>query len=131
MNDTFQDLAVFVKSVKKGGTMYILQGFGDLEDPHYNGGYKAGLDKPLSFHSLNEALWFLEGWAVEIDDDERVLKLDPEDDRVLIWKVASDGQRKVVWHFSGWHWNAEQFGIEQGAFIGHEKSVYSECMENY
>lgn len=106
---------------------YIMQGFGDLDDPTYNDGYKAGLHNPLEFESLAAALWFLETWAVEISDGEKELKLDPEDDRVLIWEVLPDGHRKVVWHFSGWHWDADEFGLPQGKFLGHKKSVYEEC----
>jgi len=120
-------LQFVVAEVEKEKTKYVLQGFGDLDDPDYNGGYKAGLHKPLDFPTLNDALWFLEIWAVEISDGDKTLKLDPEDDRVLIWEVLPDGHKKVVWHFSGWQWDAEEFGLEQGCFLGHKESVYSEC----
>lgn len=128
-----------VKEAQKRPVKYILQGFGDLADPKYNGGYKAGLHEPLEFESFNAALWFLEQWATEVGVSQmdgiayefRELKLDPEDDRVTIIEVLSSGHKQVVWHFSGWHWDADEFGLEQGKFLGHEKSVYSETMEDY
>lgn len=124
-------MQALVKEAQKRPVKYILQGFGDLADPGCNGGYKAGLHDPLTFSSLSAALWFLEKWTIEIIGEEREYKLDPEDDRVLIWEVVASGHKKVVWHFSGWHWDAEEFGLEQGKFLGHEKSVYSETMEDY
>lgn len=122
--------------VKESDKKYILQGFGDLADPDYNGGYKSGLHKPLEFDCLEQALWYLEKWAVDIYYDldfgaQKDMKLDPEDDRVTITEVLSNGDEKVVWHFSGWHWDAKEFGLEQGKFLGHKKSVYSEAMEDY
>lgn len=42
-------------------------------------------------------------WGNKISWGERFIP-DPEDDRVLLWEVSDEG-RKVVWHFSGWHWS--------------------------
>jgi hypothetical protein len=50
---------------------------------------------------------------------------DPEDDRILIWEVLPSGHRKVVWHFSGWHWDAEEFGLDQGALPGDNLPLYA------
>ncbi len=110
---------------------YVLQGYGDLADPTYNGGYKAGLHNPLPFPTLAAALLFLERWADTYDEDGVVSSLlDPEDDKVEIHEVK-DGKRKLVWVCFGWHypdlWNV----IEQGKYLGHAKSVYSELMEDY
>ena len=111
---------------------YIIQGFGDLADPSYNGGYKAGLHVERSFPSLDTALAWLEGWAGEWFDGEwRIDRLDPEDDMVLIYEVLGDGTRVAVWGFFGWHYSAEDYELEQGSFLGHDKSVYSELMEDY
>ena len=53
---------------------------------------------------------------------------DPEDDRILIWEITSDGHQKVVWHFSGWHWDfgardVSEEDLEQGALPGDLKSL--------
>lgn len=49
---------------------------------------------------------------------------DPEDDRILVWEILETGHAKVVWHFSGWHWDANEFNLPQGKLPGHEKSLY-------
>ncbi len=111
---------------------YEMQGYGDLADPTYNGGYKAGLHKPLSFPTLGAALWYLEKWATTVDEDGEVGSLlDPEDDKVEIHEV-NGRERKLVWCCFGWHWWSEwDSGVEQGCYLGHSKSVYSELMEDY
>ncbi len=112
---------------------FVLQGYGDLADPTYNGGYKAGLHKSLSFPSLATALWYLETWATTVDEDGEVSSLiDPEDDKVEIHEVK-DGKRKLVWCCFGWHYGSmwDNHKIEQGHYLGHSKSVYSELMEDY
>jgi hypothetical protein len=93
--------------------IYIVELLGDL--PRY-----------LNFNmiragSFDEALALAEKWAPNPD---------PEDDRILIWEVLPSGHKKVIWHFSGWHWIQDEFG-EQGKYKGHEKSLYEECMERY
>ena len=90
-------------------TDYIIVGMGDLNFIH-------------CFPSVEHALDWLQKTHEWID---------PEDDRVLIWEVLSSGHKKVVWHFSGWHWSYDEFdGLEQGKYIGHERSVYEEMMED-
>jgi len=49
---------------------------------------------------------------------------DPEDDRILIWEIQNNGKNKVVWHFSGWHWDAGEFSLPQGTLPGDNKSLY-------
>ena len=111
-------------------THYEMQGYGDLADPTYNGGYKAGLHKPLLFPTLNAALCFLERWADTYDEDGVVSSLlDPEDDKVEIHEVNGK-ERKLVWAMWGWHWDLWDV-IEQGKYLGHAKSVYSELMEDF
>ncbi len=110
---------------------FVMRGYGDLADPTYNGGYKAGLHKPLTFPTLNQALWYLEKWATTVDDEGKVSNLiDPEDDKVEIHEVK-DGKRKLVWLCFGWHYDMWHCGVDQGSFIGHAKSVYEELMEDY
>lgn len=113
-------------------TEYIIEGLGDLANLDYNGGYKSGLHEPVGFASLPAALIWLEQWAQDVDvDGEPVCKIDPEDDRILIWEILPTGHKKVVWHFSGWHWDPDEFDLPQGRLMGHDKSVYAECMANY
>jgi hypothetical protein len=50
---------------------------------------------------------------------------DPEDDRILVWEILPTGHSKVVWHFSGWHWDSQEFGIPQGSLPGATESLYS------
>ncbi|MBU2556138.1 MAG: hypothetical protein KKF98_16935 [Bacteroidetes bacterium] len=59
-----------------------------------------------------------------IDIEEFPTTPDPEDDRILIWEFQSDGSAKVVWHFSGWHWDADEFGLPQGQLPGDNESLY-------
>jgi hypothetical protein len=49
---------------------------------------------------------------------------DPEDDRILIWEILPTCHKKVVWHFSGWHWNAEEFGLDHGTLPGDAHCLY-------
>ena len=100
-------------------TDYIAEGMGDIRIPVKN------------FDTLESALIFLESLGERDEDGKYIPAFDPEDDRVLVWEILPSGHKKVVWHFSGWHWDSEEFGFPQGAFIGHEKDVYSECMEDY
>lgn len=84
---------------------YAVEQFGDI----------SGKDK---FGSLEEALRFIE--------KNIGTTTDPEDNRITVTEVLESGHGKVVWHFSGWHWNADEYGIPQGKLLGHEKSMYAE-----
>ena len=78
-------------------------------------------------HFLEQALVFIE---------DEISHPDTEEDRILIWEVSPTGEKRVVWHFSGWHWdfNAEDLvpgGLAQGVLFGHEKSLlYEELMKS-
>ena len=110
---------------------FVMQGYGDLADPEYNGGYKAGLHKSLTFPTLDAALWHLEKWSIAVDDEGEVSNLlDPEDDKVEIYEVKG-GKRKLVWICFGWHYDMWHCGVDQGHYLGHAKSVYGELMEVY
>jgi hypothetical protein len=95
-------------------TMYLVEFLGDL--PRY-----LGFDAAVA-NTLEDAIRSAEKWAS---------KPDPEDDRILVWEILPSGHKKVVWHFSGWHWDSDEFGLDQGKYLGHEKSLYEECIEEY
>ena len=55
---------------------------------------------------------------------------DPEDNRILIWEILPSGHKKVVWHFSGWHWDADEFyELGQGHLGNDSKSLYTIACE--
>ena len=97
-------------------TVYSMEGQGDLP--------RKGFCPPV-FSGLKVALIWLENWCCSSEEG-----LNPEDDRVVVWKEDAGSPRKVVWHFSGWHWDEDEFDLPQGCFLGHEKSVYEEVMED-
>jgi len=73
------------------------------------------------FHSLEEALGFI----------EETISPDIEDDRILVWEVSPGGIKRVVWHFSGWHWDQDckdfvYEGLEQGKLLGHSETLATE-----
>jgi len=92
---------------------YIVEQLGDI----------SGLD---GFGSFDEALEFV--GEITKDDSPNGHSTDPEDNRILIWEVSDSEHKKVVWHFSGWHWDADEFGLPQGKLKGHEKSLYEESI---
>lgn len=97
---------------------YIVERLGDLQG--------------LTIHySAMEALKQIER-ECPLDDGERTSP-DPEDDRILIWHVLPSGHKKVVWHFSGWHWNPDEFyELGQGKLPNDEKSLYAiRCPRSY
>lgn len=93
--------------------IYIVERLGDL----------SGLTRHLS---LGEALDCLDR-EFPLDENGRDTP-NPEDDRILIWEVLATGHKKVVWQFSGWHWDAEEFGIDQGSLPNDEEPLYSIAM---
>ena len=95
-------------------TLYLTKFLGDL--PRF-----LNFDLVVS-NNLETAIRAAERWAPDPD---------PEDDRILIWEILPSGHKKVVWNFNGWHWDQDEFGLDQGKYIGHKKSVYEEMMEDY
>lgn len=90
-------------------TVFIVERLGDID----------GLTK---HHSLEQALNHL---SSEFScNEEGIRDIDTEDDRLLIWEVLTSGHKKVVWQFSGDHWDAEEFGLEQGSLPGDGRSLY-------
>lgn len=73
-------------------------------------------------HSLEKAL----EWIAE-----NASHPDIEDDRILVWQMQEGEEKKLVWHFSGWHFAHEvedicPSGLPQGCLLGHTESLYSE-----
>ena len=111
-----------------GGNRYVIEYLGDLEG-EWDQTIHDSLDKAL--HSLTALypVFTYEEHGVGASEDRRQTP-DPEDDRILIWEVLPSGHRKVVWHFSGWHFDQEEFG-PQGTLPGDEKSLYQLAMADY
>jgi hypothetical protein len=93
---------------------YMIERLGDIDGKTYH-------------NTIDEALNQL-AFEYPIKDGERYTP-DPEDDRILIWERPDTEPDKVVWHFSGWHWDAEEFGIPQGKLPHDDKSLYE--LANY
>jgi len=96
---------------------FLVEQKGDLEQNLYDLG-KGHID---IFHSLDEALIFI----------RNAISPDPEDDRILVWEVSLDGTKKVIWHFSGWHWDYScadlvPGGMTQGKLLGHPDCLLNE-----
>lgn len=73
-----------------------------------------------AFEAIGERLYAPETTGVEADRAP-----DAEVDRILIWQVASDGARTLVWHFSGWFYPDDASdlvpgGLPQGTMPGHD-----------
>jgi uncharacterized protein (DUF3820 family) len=97
-------------------TIYVIERLGDISG--------------MTFHdSLKDAITHLED-SYPLSVDGRFTP-DPEDDRILIWEVLPSGHKKVVWHFSGWHWDADEFyELPQGKLNGDTDSLYHiACIE--
>lgn len=103
---------------------YILETFGDL---------------PIikkAFASLSDALEFIKCNFTSIDKctDDSSLEIfngpDAEDDRILVYEIQNDGVLKVIWHFSGWHWDADEFNLPQGKLLNDSLSLYDRVMQD-
>lgn len=114
---------------------YLIERLGDISGKTYH----HSLDEALAqlrkeypkLIDMREAIAHIVADAIiaylkehNVDLDEIPNTPDPEDDRILIWEIQSDGQAKVVWHFSGWHWNADEFDLPQGTLPGDNISLY-------
>ncbi|ABU96853.1 hypothetical protein P23p20 [Thermus phage P23-45] len=92
----------------------------------YVDGYDYASTKPeaRSFGSLEEALAYLKNRYTDTTPC-------PEHGRILVWEVLPSGHRKVVWHFSGWHFTPEAYTtLDQGVLPGDAKSLYSRAMDD-
>lgn len=106
-------------------TIYVIEREGDLEDITVH----KSRDAAIEFLALEYPIEEQEDFG----GDKHIARStpDPEDDRILIWEVLASGHKKVVGHFSGWHWDSEKFGIEQITLPGDEDTLYSLAMRNY
>jgi len=110
-----------LKGMPSDKTEYIIERLGDISG--------------LTIHnSLEEALEQLEKeYPLEYNGKGEIYREtpDPEDDRILIWEVLPSGHKKVVWHFSGWHWDSEEFyNLEQGKLPSDTRSLYHIALDD-
>lgn len=121
-------------------TEYVVELLGDIIQPVNSGTaqvWEDDFENYAVFDSMDEAITFIVGLvnrpAPDGDTSLGDLSMpDPEDDRIVVWEVMPSGHRKALWHFSGWHYDAEEFyGLEQGQLPGHEASLYSEALTYY
>lgn len=89
---------------------YIIERLGDISGE-------------TTHNTFDEAIKQLET-EYPINDEGIRMTPDPEDDRILIWEVLDSGHKKVVWHFSGWHWDTGEFDISQGSLPGDKECLY-------
>ena len=79
------------------------------------------------FATLEDALQFLKG---RFGDDASLPC--PEHDLIEVWEVLPSGHRKIVWHFSGWHYDpSSRTTLEQGKLPGGDKSLYDRALADY
>lgn len=121
-------------SVQVGG-VYIIECFGDLA--------RDNVLAKTACSSLSEALALIArtfpGWQPEAPlsgVDNLTLYPDPEDDRIVVWYALAGTPVKVVWHFSGWHWEHQAEDLEggplpQGILPGDDCSMYEIAMKGY
>lgn len=81
---------------------------------------------PVWFETLYDALEYIGRTYPEPD---------PEDDRILVWEMLPSGHSKVVWHFSGWHYNSEYANLDgivvpQGKLLGDTESLYEKVIKD-
>ena len=105
------------------GTIYVIERLGDLEDEANT--VASTLEAALEQLSAEYPYGNPEDIGEGVQGVSRVTP-DPEDDRILIWEVLETGHRRVVWHFSGWHWSSDEFAhLGQGRLPGDEDDLYS------
>ena len=106
---------------------YVIQGEGDAWGCEIFRTFDDALDR------IREIVTYNGPWpqpGIDRDrSDKGHIQFDPEDDRVTIWEVLPTGHKRVVWHFSGWHWNTSDFltpegdVLEQGALPGDSRPL--------
>jgi len=94
-------------------TRYVIERLGDIRGETIHGSFDDAIKQ------------ICREYPISADEDGEVRRRTPdqEDDRILIWEILPSGHRKVVWHFSGWHWDGEEYG-DQGALPGDANSLY-------
>jgi hypothetical protein len=106
-------------------TIYVIERLGDLDD---NTDHKS-LDAAFAYLCLEYPIEDHTDFGGETTEGRSTP--DPEHDRILIWEILPSGHKKVLEHFSGWHWNADEFGIPQMTLPGDEKPLIDLAMQDY
>ena len=109
-------------------TKYMIERLGDIDGKTFHNSLDEALTQlekeyPLRFEKTN-------GWGDPLNKWVRMTP-DIEDDRILIWEILPSNHSKVVWHFSGWHWDCDEFGLPQGKLPKDKKSLYELGGEDY
>lgn len=101
--------------------VYLVEYFGDIERDQDALGLQA-----------DGSVWnYLSGALIAIARDFPDGPPDPEDDRIVIWELTPGKKKKAVWHFSGDHFDADEFGIPQGHLLGAKESLYEIATAEY
>lgn len=106
-------------------TVYVIERLGDLDGNTVH----ESLDAAFAYLSLEYPIEEHTDFGGETTEGRSTP--DPEDDRILIWEILPSGHKKVVEHFSGWHWNPDEFGIPQMTLPGDDKPLMSIAMADY
>ena len=113
--------------------IYLVEYFGDIAGGEVGKyGYRSrSVAHGIAFRSLETALAAIAtDFPIDSFEDldgnasSRRSGPDPEDDRILVWEILPSQHRKVVWHFSGWHWSYDEYG-PQGSLPGDPADLYS------
>ncbi len=117
LNKTKQEILERLAGKEAPYVEYIVQATHECSDRR---------DVLKSFATLDQALAYLKE---KYGDDENLPC--PEHDQILVWEVLPSGHRKIVWHFSGWHYNPDYYTtLPQGKLPGDEMSLYGRaCLE--
>lgn len=108
-----------------GGNRYVIEFLGDLEGQWDPSIHESLVDALSGLCTLYPISRYEENGVGE--PEYRRETPDPEDDQILVWEVLPSGHRKVVWHFSGWHFDESAFGT-QGTLPGDERTLYELAM---
>ena len=103
-------------------TVYVIERLGDVEGDTVH----ESRDAALAYLALEYPIEMQSDFGDEIGEGRSTP--DPEDDRILVWEILPTGHKKVVEHFSGWHWNADEFGIEQMTLPGDDAPLINLAM---
>ena len=106
-------------------TVYVIERLGDIDGATVH----ESLDAAFAYLVLEYPIEMQINFCDEISEGRSTPDL--EDDRILIWEILPSGHKKVVEHFSGGHWNADEFGIDQMTLPGDSQSLMAIAVARY